>query len=112
MVPPISLIMPNLSMERFETKVLSTSSKPPNLWLRYVSDIFMVQKTSYENEFLMHINSIEPDTQFTVTGSDGSMPFLDTLGMPLCHNLMVPYQLQYTESPHTLIYIFSGIEAI
>ena len=39
---------------------------------------------SYKEEFLQHINSVDPSINFTIeeTRQDGSMPFLDTLVTP------------------------------
>ena len=52
-------------------------------------------------EFLQHINCVDPSIQFTTEEAkqDGSMPFLDTLVTP---------QEEFIESPPTLIYTFSG----
>ena len=39
---PISPLIANLFMEKFEVKVLS-SAPHPNIWLRFVDDTFVIQ---------------------------------------------------------------------
>ena len=81
---PLSPIVANIYMERFEEEALATAPHPPSLWKRYVDDIFVIQEEEHRNEFLQHINSIEEKIKFTAesTRADGSMPFLDTLVTP------------------------------
>ena len=78
---PISQIVVNLYMENFETRAISTSLHPPLMWKRFVDDTCVIIKEAHKQEFLKHINSIDPHMQFTSEDSkaDGSMPFLDML---------------------------------
>ena len=80
---PVSLIVANLYMEYFEQKALSTAP-PPRLWQRYVDDTFVIQKESDKQDFLQHINSVDPAIQYTVENNkeDGAIPFLDTIEKP------------------------------
>ena len=57
---------------------------PPRLWRRYVDDTFVILQKSQKEEFLQHINSVDPSILFTTEEAkqDGSMPFLDTLVTP------------------------------
>ena len=57
---------------------------PPRLWKRYVDDTFVIPQQSQKEEFLQHINSVDPSIKFTTEEpkDDGSMPFLDTLVTP------------------------------
>ena len=57
---------------------------PPSLWKRYVDDTSTITKTAHRSSFLDHINSIDPNIQFTSEDSrgDGPMPFLDILITP------------------------------
>ena len=50
----------------------------------YVDYIFVIQQEEHSQQFLQHINNIDPQAQFTteVSSSDGSIPFLDTLVSP------------------------------
>ena len=81
---PISLIVANLYMENFETRAISTSPHPPLIWKRFVDDTCVIIKEAHKQEFLEHINSIDPHIQFTSEDSktDGSMPFVDMLITP------------------------------
>ena len=81
---PISPIVANLFMEQFEIKALQSSSNPPLLWKRFVDDTFVIINKAHKDEFLTHINSVDPNIQFTAEepGPDGSLPFLDILISP------------------------------
>ena len=84
MCSPISPIVANLYMENFETRAISTSPHPPLMWKRFVDDTCVIIKEAHKQEFLEHINSIDPHIQFISEDSkdDGSMPFLDMLITP------------------------------
>ena len=81
---PISPIVANLHMESFETRTISTSLHTPLMWKRFVDDTSVIIKEAHKQEFLEHINSIDPHIQYTSKDSkdDGSMPFLDMLITP------------------------------
>ena len=70
-------------MEYFEQKALSTAPTPW-LWQKYVDDTFIIQKEVNKQDFLQHINSVDPAIQFTVENNkeDGAIPFLDTIVKP------------------------------
>ena len=77
---PVSPIVANLYMEYFEQKAFSTAPTP-QFWHRYMDDTFVIQKEIHKQDFLQHIDSVDPAIQFTVQNSkeDGAMPFLDTI---------------------------------
>ena len=54
------------------------------MWLRFVDDTFVIQKAEHSQQFLQHINTRDPNLQFTVEepDQDGSLPFLDTKVTP------------------------------
>ena len=81
---PISPIVANLFMEHFEIRALQSSSNPPLLWKRFVDDTFVIINKAHKEEFLIHINSVDNNIQFTAEeqGPDGSLPFLDILISP------------------------------
>ena len=80
---PISPIVANLFMEDFETKAINTVQYPPRIWKRYVDDTCVVIDSMRKEEFLEHINSIDPHIQFTRDDkADVSIPFPDTILMP------------------------------
>ena len=59
-------------------------SEPPRWWKRFVDVTFVILKQDKKEEFLQHINSVDPAIQFTTQKQkqDGSMPFLDILVTP------------------------------
>ena len=81
---PVNPIVANLFMEYLEQKALSTAPHPPSFWHRFVDDTFVIHKEVNKQDFLQHINSVEPATKFTVEDNkeDGSIPFLDTIAKP------------------------------
>ena len=81
---PISPIVANLFMEDLEIKGINTSPCPPSLWKRYVDDTFTIIKTAHRSSFLDHINSIDPNIQFTSEDPrrDGFISFLVILITP------------------------------
>ena len=78
---PISPIVANIFMEVFETKAIETAVHPPRIWKRYVDDTFVLQDQAHKEEFLQHINTVDPSIKFTVEDAkeDSSIPFLDTI---------------------------------
>ena len=81
---PLSPIVANIFMVKFEEEALATAPHPPILWKRYVDDTFVIQEEKHSNEFFQHINSLEDKIKFIAesTRADGSMPFLDTIVTP------------------------------
>ena len=81
---PISPIIANIFMEAFEEKAITTAIHPPRIWKRYVDDTFVLQQQKHKEEFLQHINTVDPSIKFTVeeAKADGSIPFLDTIIKP------------------------------
>ena len=63
MESPISPVVANLFMEDFKARALSTSSNLPRIWLRYVDNTF-VHKAEHVQQFLTHLNSLNPHIQF------------------------------------------------
>ena len=81
---PISPIVANIFMGAFENKALETAVHLPRIWKRYVDDTFVLQDQAHKEEFLQHINTVDPSIKFTVEDAkeDGSIPFLDTIIRP------------------------------
>ena len=81
---PVSPVLANLYMESFEDRALSSAVNPPRWWKRFVDGTFVILKKDHKEEFLHHINSVDPSIQFTTEEQkeDCSMPFLDILVTP------------------------------
>ena len=81
---PISPIVANLFMEKFETRALQSSPNPPLLWKRFVDDTFVIIKKCHREKFLTHLNSVDKNIQLTSEepGPEGALPFLDILIKP------------------------------
>ena len=79
----------------------------PHSWLRDIDDIFVIQEAEHSQQLLQHINTQDPDIEFTVEELHqvGSLPFLTPwfFQVPI-----TPLLLQSTESPHIKINIYIG----
>ena len=102
---PISPIVANLYMEDFEIKAISSAVHPPSLWRRFVDDTFVVIESSRKEEFLDHINNLDPHIQFTTEDAkpDGPLPFLDTLVHKQPDNSLLTSV--YRKPTHTHLYL-------
>ena len=69
----------NISMDAIETSVHSSSPLEPNIYYRYMDDIFLIWP--YGNDsltyFLEHANNIHQNIKFTHKCSQTTLPFLD-----------------------------------
>ena len=74
------LLIVNLFMEEFESKVMNSTPNPSRLWYRYVDDTFVIEQVEQSHQFLQQISSIDPHMQFTMENPKGdrSIPCLDT----------------------------------
>ncbi|KAK3727227.1 hypothetical protein QZH41_020364, partial [Actinostola sp. cb2023] len=76
---PVSAILANIVMEHVEEVALSTAPHHPKWWFRYVDDSHVGITRTHVDEFHAHLNSVNPNIQFTVEiEKDGSLAFLDT----------------------------------
>ena len=81
---PVSPIVAYLYMEYFEQKALSTASHPTGygagMWMTPLSS----KRKKNKQNFLQHINSVDPAIQFTVENNknDCTIPFLDNIVKP------------------------------
>ena len=79
---PISPVLADLVMEEIEETAISTFPYPPKWWFRNVDDSHSCLKKAQVDEFHKHLNSINPNIQFTLelenTNGQG-LPFLDTI---------------------------------
>ena len=81
---PVSPIVANLYMEYLKQKSSQYCNPSPMLLQRYVDDPFVIQKEINKQDFLQHINNVDPAIQFTLETNkeDGATPFLDTIVKP------------------------------
>ena len=102
---PISPIVANLFMEEFEVRAIQTAKNPPKMWKRYVDDTCVILSSANKEEFLHHINRIDPRIQFTSEESkpDGSIPFLDCLVTPQAEGSIMT--TVYRKPTHTDMYL-------
>ena len=104
-VSPINPLIANLFMEEFEVKALQSTPHSPCPWVRSVDDTLVIQKAEHSKHLLYHINSQDPNIQFTVEGpaADGSIPFLDTRVTPGPNNTI--HTKVYRKPTHTGQYL-------
>ena len=57
---PISPLIANIFMEEFEVRALQSSPNPPSMWLRFVDDTFVINRTEHSQQLLQHINNQDP----------------------------------------------------
>ena len=86
----VSPILANLYIKHFERTALKTATTTPRLWLRYVDDIFVIQQEEHKQNFLEHINNVDPAIKFTVENNkkDGAIPNVDTTVKPQSDNTL------------------------
>ena len=76
---PVSATIANLVMEYIEESAIATATHPPRWWYRYVDDSHACPKKDYLQEFHDHLNSVNPNIQFTKElEKDNGLSFLDT----------------------------------
>ena len=97
--------MANLFIEDFEIRAISSAVHPPTIWKRFVDYTFVVIESSRKEEFLEHINNMDPHMQFTTEDAkpDGSLPFLDTIVLPQPDNSLLTSA--YRKPTHTDLYL-------
>ena len=65
---PLSPIVANIYMERFEREMLESAPEKPTMWIRYVDDTFVLWPHGDEKleQFHQHLNNQHPQIQFTL----------------------------------------------
>ena len=79
---PLSPIVANLFMEKFESKALDSFPLKPKFWVRFVDDtsVNWPHGDIELKNFLNHLNSISKDIKFTMEMEENNcIPFLDIL---------------------------------
>lgn len=100
---PVSPIIANLYMERFEQRALeSFPGLTPRVWLRFVDDTFVVVDKKDQTPFFDHIKSCDENIKFTQEeAQDNTLASLDT-AIHREHNGPLSTKV-CTASPHTPI---------
>ena len=109
---PISPIVANLFIEDFATRAIESSVDPPKIWKRFVDDTYVVIDSAKKQQFLEHINNLDPHIQFTSGDAkpNGSLPFLDRIVLPQPDNS--PLTSVCRKPTHTQICTCSGTATI
>ena len=104
---PVSPRVANLSMESFDNRAITSVMNPPRLWKRYVDDTIVTLQQSQKEEFMQHINPLDPSINFTrqEIRPDGYMPFLDTLITPQKDGTLTTSL--YRKPTHANLYLLS-----
>ena len=78
-VPPLVLSLPTCSWKSLKSKPLALPLTP-HIWLQFVDDSLVIHKAEQSKHLLQHINSQDPNMQFTVEEqvAVGSIHFLET----------------------------------
>ena len=105
MVSPISPIVANLFMEDFEIKAINSTVDPPRIWKRFVDETFVVINSNRKENFLEHINTMDPYIQFISEDAKpaGSLPFLDTIVLPQPDNSLLTSVYRKPTHTHRLV---------
>ena len=75
---PVSVVLAEMMMQKIEDQIENHSFFTPKLWRRYVDDIICILPKEQVESYLIHINSINSNIQFTVEKEENNtLPFLD-----------------------------------
>ncbi|CAH8868385.1 unnamed protein product [Trichobilharzia szidati] len=76
---PISPVVADIFMNKWESIAIETFTPTPKVWWRYVDDTFTVLRTQDIDRFFEHINSKVEAIQFTyeLENQEGELPMLD-----------------------------------
>ena len=96
---PVSAVMANIVMD-LEERALTTLTKQPLLWKRFVDDVSTTTKSDSTQTVLEHLNSIEPCIKFTIEcESEQKIVFLDSMIHNQEDGRLTPHRLPETY-PH------------
>ena len=76
---PVSPVVANLYMAKFERQALETfRDTQPKVWLRFVDDVFSIMKKRTVQNLLSHLNKQDPSIRFTIEAEENDhLPFMD-----------------------------------
>ena len=108
-------------MAALKEKILNKVKKKPNVWWRYIDDIFFIWEhgQEYLKELINEINSFHPNIKFTADWSKEKVKFLDVEMLklplrtvycqPICLLSLLTHINFYILLPATLIIVKKGI---
>ena len=77
---PASPAIANIFMSQLEEDALKSFDGAPNVWHRYVDDVFSIVKKSLVEKLLVHLNSQHESIIFTLEKEeDGKLPLMDLM---------------------------------
>ena len=77
---PASSTTAEIYMHAYERTAITTALQPPNVWERFVDDVYSVFKCTHLENFFHHINTLYQNIKFIMEEeSNGELTFLDTL---------------------------------
>ena len=77
---PASLTSVEIYMQTHERTAISTALHPPNIWERFVDEVYSILKGTHLEKFFHHINNLHQNIKFTMKEeSNGELAFLGTL---------------------------------
>ena len=77
---PVSPPVANVFMEKFESRALELFEGTPEVWFRFINDVFSIVKRIQIEELLSHLNKQHESIKFTVEiEQNGRLPFMDLL---------------------------------
>ncbi|CAF4502244.1 unnamed protein product, partial [Didymodactylos carnosus] len=77
---PLAPILANLFMNELEKEIDKYTGKKPEIYLRYVDDIFSIIHGTQKDiaKFVKFMNKLDPSIKFTVeVQNSNKLPFLD-----------------------------------
>jgi hypothetical protein len=104
---PISPVLCNLFMEDLETRAISSFTHKPEVFFRYIDDIFFVwpELECSISEFHVHLNNQDSNIQFTMElENNGKFHFLDVLVSRVTGRLVTEVYRKATNSDLYLQY--------
>ncbi len=111
---PVSPIVVNLYMEKFERQALdSYTGVTPSHWYRYVDDTWAKLKKTEAEQFFTHINSIDNNIKFTQEPMiNNQLAFLDCLDTKVHRKATHTDQYLLFTSHHPLIHKLGVIRTL
>ncbi|XP_076062449.1 uncharacterized protein LOC143037781 [Oratosquilla oratoria] len=80
MVSPISVVLAEIAMQRYEEEVLKDAPPSLKLWVRYVDNVFVIMKKEEVEPFFERLNTKNEANQFEMEKEEnGRLPFLDVM---------------------------------